>query len=199
MSPVFAHGQLRLYLLALLAEGPRHGYDVIRDLESTFNGLYAPSAGTVYPRLAKLEEEGLIERTDEGRKAPYRITPAGLAVVAERRQEITDLRGDIAHAVSDLADQVRASVHDQATNLRAELKEAARTARATATPVNAGSSGARYSPFVDLERAINELRNEARHTWRRTSLTAEQAAEIGAILKSAAQQIAEVVGRRSSS
>ena len=71
MSPVFAHGQLRLYLLALLDEGPRHGYEVIQDLENRFNGLYSPSAGTVYPRLAKLEEEGLVERTDDGRKATY--------------------------------------------------------------------------------------------------------------------------------
>ena len=76
MSPVFAHGQLRLYLLVLLAEAPRHGYEVIQDLETRFGGLYTPSAGTVYPRLAKLEEEGLVERTDEGRKATYRITGA---------------------------------------------------------------------------------------------------------------------------
>ena len=79
MSPVFAHGQLRLYLLALLNEGPRHGYEVIQDLEQRFNGLYSPSAGTVYPRLAKLEEEGLVERAEEGRKAIYRITDAGRA------------------------------------------------------------------------------------------------------------------------
>ena len=60
----------------LLDEGPRHGYEVIQELESRFNGLYSPSAGTVYPRLAKLEEEGLVQRTDEGRKATYAITDA---------------------------------------------------------------------------------------------------------------------------
>ena len=64
---VFAHGQMRLYLLALLNEGPRHGYEIIQSLEERFNGLYSPSAGTVYPRLAKLEEEGLVERTEDGR------------------------------------------------------------------------------------------------------------------------------------
>ena len=78
MSPVFAHGQLRLYLLVLLDEGPRHGYEVIQELESRFNGLYSPSAGTVYPRLAKLEEEGLVQRTDEAARGPTRSpTPAG--------------------------------------------------------------------------------------------------------------------------
>ena len=56
MSPVFSHGRLRLYLLKLLEESPRHGYDIIRLLEDRFLGLYAPSPGTIYPRLARLEE-----------------------------------------------------------------------------------------------------------------------------------------------
>ena len=88
---VFAHGQMRLYLLALLNEGPRHGYEIIRALEERFNGLYSPSAGTVYPRLAKLEEEGLVERTDDGRKATYRITDAGRREVAAREPDLADL------------------------------------------------------------------------------------------------------------
>ena len=67
---VFAHGQMRLYLLALLNEGPRHGYEIIQSLEERFNGLYSPSAGTVYPRLAKLEEEGLVERPRTAVRGP---------------------------------------------------------------------------------------------------------------------------------
>ena len=110
MSPVFAHGQLRLYLLVLLAEAPRHGYEVIQDLETRFGGLYTPSAGTVYPRLAKLEEEGLVERTDEGRKATYRITEAGLAEVRARHREVEDLQADLDQSVRRLAEQVRATV-----------------------------------------------------------------------------------------
>ena len=51
MSPVFGHGRLRIYILKLLDEEPRHGYEIIRLLEDRFMGLYAPSAGTVYPRL----------------------------------------------------------------------------------------------------------------------------------------------------
>ena len=90
---VFGHGQMRLYLLALLREGPRHGYDVIRDLEQRFSGLYSPSAGTVYPRLAKLEEEGLVERTDEGRKALYRLTDAGRAEIRRAQSKRAGGRG----------------------------------------------------------------------------------------------------------
>ena len=60
MSPVFGHGRLRLYLLKLLDESPRHGYEVIRLLQDRFLGVYSPSPGTIYPRLARLEEEGLV-------------------------------------------------------------------------------------------------------------------------------------------
>lgn len=134
VSPVFAHGQLRLYLLALLVEGPRHGYEIMQQLETRFGGLYTPSAGTIYPRLAKLEEEGLVVRTDDGRKATYVITDAGRAEVASRAGEIEDLQAGLDQSVRELADQVRASVHGQAQDLRAELEAAARAARSQARP-----------------------------------------------------------------
>lgn len=110
MSPVFAHGQLRLYLLSLLNEGPRHGYEIMRDLEQRFNGLYTPSAGTVYPRLAKLEEEGLVSRGDDGRKVTYTITDAGRAEVTARESDLGDLEDDLDRSVSQLAESVRSRV-----------------------------------------------------------------------------------------
>ena len=77
MSRVFAHGGLRLYLLLLLGEEPRHGYELIRLLEDRFMGLYTPSAGTIYPRLAALEDDGLVEHeVVDGRKV-YRLTDGG--------------------------------------------------------------------------------------------------------------------------
>lgn len=134
MSPVFAHGQLRLYLLALLDEGPCHGYEVIQRLQARFGGLYSPSAGTVYPRLGKLEEEGLVERTDEGRKATYRITDAGRAEVQARAGEIAELHAELDQSVRRLADEVRSRVHGRSAGLRAEIKAAARAARSGAQP-----------------------------------------------------------------
>ena len=74
MTPVFQHGDLRLYLLLLLDEAPRHGYDLIQALTDRTGGTYTPSAGTIYPRLAKLEEEGLVTKTVDGRKTIYEIT-----------------------------------------------------------------------------------------------------------------------------
>ncbi len=132
MSPVFGHGQLRLYLLVLLDEAPRHGYEVIQDLERRFQGLYSPSAGTVYPRLAKLEEEGLVERVDEGRKAVYRITEAGRAEVRSRREDVASLQGELDRSVRSLADDVRTRVRTESRLLRTELKDAARAARGRA-------------------------------------------------------------------
>jgi DNA-binding PadR family transcriptional regulator len=198
MSPVFAHGQLRLYLLALLNEGPRHGYEVIQDLEHRFNGLYTPSAGTVYPRLAKLEEEGLVERTDEGRKAVYRITEAGRAEVRERQDDLSSLQSDLDLSVRELAEQVRSRVRGQTSDLRAELRVAAQEARRTATPVGGPEpwKGSDSSAIRDLEQAVHELRQEARNAWKRHGLTSEQSHEIVQILSDASNRIRDVITRR---
>jgi DNA-binding PadR family transcriptional regulator len=198
MSPVFAHGQLRLYLLSLLNDGPRHGYEVIQDLEQRFNGLYSPSAGTVYPRLAKLEEEGLVERSDEGRKAVYSITDAGRAEVRARADDVSNLQSDLDLSVRELAEQVRSRVRGQTSDLRAEMRAAAQEARRTATPVGGhdGWSQPRESGAMgDLEQAVQQLRQEARNAWKRHGLTSEQTREIVDILTEASTRIREVVVR----
>jgi DNA-binding PadR family transcriptional regulator len=202
---VFAHGQMRLYLLALLNEGPRHGYEVIRALEERFNGLYSPSAGTVYPRLAKLEEEGLVERTDDGRKATYRITDAGRSEVAAREFDLADLQQDLDHSVQELAQQVRQRVHGSAKDLRAELKEAAKEARANATPAGtsyeqqwpntAGRDGGSTTTARDIEAAINAFRYEVRDAIRRVSADDSARQEILDILSDAARRIRTVLRR----
>lgn len=199
MSPVFAHGQLRLYLLALLSEGPRHGYEVILDLEKRFDGLYTPSAGTVYPRLAKLEEEGLVARSDEGRKSTYSITEAGRAEVAARSGDVENLHDDLDQSVRELAQGVRDRVQQGARDLRAELKDAAREARANAVPVGGHDTSWGHDDsgsLQDLERAVNEFRNDARQAWRKRGLTREQTREIVGILTDASLRIREVVQRR---
>ncbi|WP_055492510.1 PadR family transcriptional regulator [Streptomyces sp. TP-A0356] len=129
MPPVFAHGRLRLYLLKLLDEAPRHGYEVIRLLEERFQGLYAPSAGTVYPRLAKLEAEGLVTHTTEGGRKVYAITDAGRAELADRSGELADLELEIRESVAELAAEIRADVRGAAGDLRRELRAAVSEAR----------------------------------------------------------------------
>jgi DNA-binding PadR family transcriptional regulator len=134
VSPVFGHGQLRLYLLAALADGPRHGYHIIRCLTDRFGGRYTPSPGTVYPRLARLADEGLVVREDGARKAVYRITPAGLAEVSARRDEVTSLEVDLDRSVRS-ADRIERAVEGLRRQL-SRYQEPARDPQTTAAIVS---------------------------------------------------------------
>jgi DNA-binding PadR family transcriptional regulator len=129
VSPVFAHGRLRLYLLNLLAESPKHGYELIQALSERFGGTYAPSAGTVYPRLAKLEEEGLVTKEADGRKTVYSITDAGRDELANRATDLGDIEEELTDSVRRLADEVRLGVAEAMKSLRADLASAARDSR----------------------------------------------------------------------
>ncbi|WP_129842426.1 PadR family transcriptional regulator [Streptomyces sp. RFCAC02] len=144
MPPVFGHGRLRLYLLKLLSESPRHGYEVIRLLEERFNGLYAPSAGTVYPRLAKLEAEGLIRHTTEGGRKVYSLTPEGRAELAAREAELAQLEGEIRDSLAALAAGIREDIGGSARDLREEIRRATAAARkgTAAGPRERGRDGA---------------------------------------------------------
>ncbi|WP_260483474.1 PadR family transcriptional regulator [Sphingomicrobium flavum] len=89
---MFDSGQLRLVLLKLVADEPRHGYDLIRALEEMTGGSYSPSPGTVYPTLTLLEEMGLIEeRKSKGSKRLFGITSDGEAYLEERAEEVDRL------------------------------------------------------------------------------------------------------------
>jgi DNA-binding PadR family transcriptional regulator len=194
VSPVFAHGQLRLYLLALLDEAPRHGYEVIRALEERFGGLYVPSAGSVYPRLARLEEEGLVARSDEGRTAVYRITDAGRAEVRDRQDDVAALQHDLEASVRRLAADVRARVRADARDLRAELKQAAREARRTARAAGEPSTSARGRGAVrDAEDALRSFRDAVRGELR--DLDADELPAFRAVLDDARRRIEELVRR----
>jgi DNA-binding PadR family transcriptional regulator len=89
---MFAQGELRLALLALIAENPSHGYELIKGIEEMTGGGYAPSPGAVYPTLQLLEDEGAIAEADaEGSKKPYAVTPQGEAELEERKTEVAEL------------------------------------------------------------------------------------------------------------
>ncbi len=85
---MLADGDLRLIVLALLEEGPRHGYDIIKVLEEKSHGIYSPSPGVVYPTLTYLEEAGYTTATSEGSKRVYAITDAGRAHLNENRDAV---------------------------------------------------------------------------------------------------------------
>lgn len=89
---MFGQGELRLALLALIAENPSHGYELIKAIEEMTGGDYAPSPGAVYPTLQLLEDEGSIEEAQaEGAKKPFAVTDQGRAELEDRKDEVESL------------------------------------------------------------------------------------------------------------
>ena len=125
-------GDIRFALLELLAEQPRHGYDLIKELERRFGGFYRPSPGSVYPTLQLLEDEGhLTSELVEGKRV-YTITESGRQLLAQRepgrgpgrppfgpmggREELSELR----HSAAALAEVVlQAARHGTPEQVRA--------------------------------------------------------------------------------
>lgn len=162
--PVFSHGSLRLYLLSLLAEQPRHGYELIQALSDRFGGTYSPSAGTIYPRLAKLEEEGLVTKVSDGRKTVYEITEAGRAELAAREGDLFAIENEMTDSVRRLADEVRSGVNAAMKSLRADLASAAREAKSesknSANESNLHTESNRALHEADM--VLNEFRQQLR-------------------------------------
>ena len=88
-GPKARRGDVRAAALALLAEQPRNGYQIIQEIGERSGGLWTPSSGPVYPALQLLQDEGLIqEETHDGRRT-FQLTDAGRAYVAEHKEELT--------------------------------------------------------------------------------------------------------------
>jgi DNA-binding PadR family transcriptional regulator len=89
---MFGTGELRLALLALIADKPSHGYELIKEIEEMTGGAYAPSPGAVYPTLQLLEDEGAIEEAEaEGAKKPFAATAQGREELETRKDEVEGL------------------------------------------------------------------------------------------------------------
>jgi DNA-binding PadR family transcriptional regulator len=112
---------VKFVILRLLKEKPRHGYEVIKALEEKLGGCYTPSAGTVYPTLQLLEDQGYIRAVDTEGKKVYHITPEGEKFLEEHRD-----------VMEEIFDRVRETVRDFAGGAMGELNGAfGRVARAT--------------------------------------------------------------------
>ncbi|MGH3275535.1 MAG: PadR family transcriptional regulator [Streptosporangiaceae bacterium] len=129
MSAIFRHGRLRLYLLKLLDEAPRHGYEVIRLLQDRFMGVYSPSPGTIYPRLARLEDDGLVTHDEADGRKVYRITEKGRAEIRARLDDLAQLEEELTESVRDIAREVSEDVRETVRGLREEITWTARDIR----------------------------------------------------------------------
>ena len=106
---VFDAGELRLVLLKLIEQQPRHGYDLIREIESLSGGAYAPSPGVVYPTMTLLLDMGLAEeQTSEGPRKLLAITEAGKLHLEERADEVAVAMSRL-QALADVSERVEAT------------------------------------------------------------------------------------------
>lgn len=80
----FRSGELHLVLLALLAQRPQHGYELMSELDLLFGPAYTPSPGSIYPALGALEAEGLVKAREEGDRKVFSVTPVGSRALADR-------------------------------------------------------------------------------------------------------------------
>src|SRR6266480_2205784 len=102
---MFDQGHLKFVILRLLAEKPRHGYEIIKEIEDRFGGAYAPSPGTVYPTLTMLEDLGYARaRPEEGGKKIYEITDQGRKHLEEHSATVDDIFERIAKFVEGFFD-----------------------------------------------------------------------------------------------
>jgi DNA-binding PadR family transcriptional regulator len=120
---VFAPGDLKLMLLALIADQPCHGYDLIRQIEALFDGAYSPSPGVIYPTLTFLEESELIQGDADGGKKRYRITPAGQQFLTEQAVALDGVKMRIEVSKRSLRGHDRPpEIHEAVHNLRHALQ-----------------------------------------------------------------------------
>jgi DNA-binding PadR family transcriptional regulator len=130
----FEAGDMKYVILKLLRDKPRHGYEVMKELEERMHGCYTPSPGTVYPTLQWLEDEGLVRATDLAGKKVYEITDAGRAFLEEHRDVVEEIFERVKGAVDDvlggsMADVNRAIGHLVKTVYRTGWRTRDETAR----------------------------------------------------------------------
>jgi DNA-binding PadR family transcriptional regulator len=121
---MFDGGELRLVLLKLIGDEPRHGYELIRAIEEMTSGAYAPSAGVVYPTLTLLDEMGLTqEQLSDGAKKRFAITDAGRAHLDENRIAVDALLARLAEVGARRERTDAAPVRRAMGNLRQALQD----------------------------------------------------------------------------
>ena len=126
------HGDLRFIVLALIAEQPRHGYELIKELEDRTGGAYRPSPGVIYPTLSLLEDEGLIQAAaGETARKLFEPTEAGRAALAQNQAGVDAVFARMAEAAEG-ADTTRPRVGRAMANLGMALQ--ARLSRRPITP-----------------------------------------------------------------
>ena len=120
---MFESGELRLVLLKLIADEPRHGYDLIRAIEELTGGEYAPSPGVIYPTLTLLQDMGLIEDAEaDGPRKAFQATDEGIAHLEEKSDEVEPLFERLAGLAPERGDSPGPAIGRAVKNLMTALK-----------------------------------------------------------------------------
>ncbi len=119
---IFEQGDLRLVLLKLISDQPRHGYELIKAVEEAVGGAYSPSPGVVYPTLTLLEELGYAKGQEEGGKKLYTITPEGEAFLDSQAAAVSALFARIAEVATANRGRRSPQILRAIENLRTALR-----------------------------------------------------------------------------
>ena len=116
---IFEQGDLRFLILGLIAEKPRHGYEIIKAIEEETGGAYTPSPGVIYPTLTLLEEMGQIAATEgDGNRKQFAITAEGEAYLTENRTAAEAVKARMREVASEQADRPAPEIQRAIENLR---------------------------------------------------------------------------------
>lgn len=146
---MFGAGEVKYVILRLIKEKPRHGYEIIKALEEKLSGCYTPSAGTVYPTLQLLEDQGYVKVVETEGKKVYHITPEGEQFLAENQ-----------NTLDDILDRVKEAIHGFAGGSMIELNQTVSSLMRSTykTAWRAGPDDEKTKRIVEiLKRALGEV------------------------------------------
>jgi len=136
---IFRRGVLRFWVLKSLSEKPMHGYEVMKNLGEEFGGLYRPSAGSIYPTIQELEDDGYVIGEEKEGKKVYSITPKGMdlmkrdeekfkAIIEERKSFLSERRG-LNRELRNLTSLIMTNYRDLKTEKADEIAQILKEAR----------------------------------------------------------------------
>jgi len=160
MGRKLGSGDLQLLILKLLADKPRHGYEIIKALDELSQGFYVPSPGVVYPALTYLEEIGLATIEADGARKRYHLTDAGRQHIEDNRDRIADLFAQV-ESVAQRMGQIRRAMRTEEGDVSADAERHGRGSKEllrARCDLKAALSGKWNAPAEEQRRVIEILR-----------------------------------------
>jgi DNA-binding PadR family transcriptional regulator len=159
-SPKVRRGDVRAAALALLAERPRNGYQIIQEITERSQGIWRPSPGSVYPALQQLEDEGLVRAEEDGGRRAYHLTADGDAYVAAHRKELAEPWAAVAESVSEAQVDLRSLLGQVTMAMKQVVQVGTPPQHDRAREVLAGARRALYRILADGDEAVADMEED---------------------------------------